>query len=239
MLRWLRRDAPSNVLLSVYASISDVEDPELPPAIGPLGPNTTGSGNGSGSGSRSSQTAAAAAVTTTVTYMTILPSDPGVLVPQEITATLWYENCGCANPKLLDLPMETKVMECNACGAQGQNTVTLTIPLATVGPEPTKQAIEVDSPTAPHRTLTSERVITLESANRPGTTAHFSPAGHSPADHSPASNTTANGNHPVIPTPSAPDQPIVVEGTAWSTAKGMKLSITLSVVVGVTFTIML
>ncbi|KAM0431846.1 hypothetical protein ACHAPT_005098 [Fusarium lateritium] len=69
------------------------------------------------------------AVRTTVTYFTVFPSDPGALVPQESVITLWYEQCDCETPKLMEPPMETKVVECDGCGSNGESTVTLTVPI--------------------------------------------------------------------------------------------------------------
>ncbi|KAF4975137.1 hypothetical protein FZEAL_8036 [Fusarium zealandicum] len=232
--RWahVRRDAPSSVLLTVYADLSDTERPDIPPAMGPAGPTSSGGqldptsvagltaldGSGpadqTGSGGQLNPTGIASqagsngsapagqigpggqlnptgiagqagsngsapagqtgpggqlnptgiagqagsngsalagqtgpggqagsaitrgvadfgrpGVTTTVTYFTVLPSNPGVLVPQQSVVTRWYEQCGCKNPRLLELPMETKTVLCNACGARGESTVTLTIPV--------------------------------------------------------------------------------------------------------------
>ncbi|OBS19299.1 hypothetical protein FPOA_11023 [Fusarium poae] len=45
----LRRDAPSNILLTVYADISDVEQPKVPPAMGP-GTNGTSIDSGNSQG---------------------------------------------------------------------------------------------------------------------------------------------------------------------------------------------
>ncbi|KAF5017451.1 hypothetical protein F66182_10621 [Fusarium sp. NRRL 66182] len=69
-------------------------------------------------------------VTSTITYLTVLPSNPTTLVPQESVVRLWYEQCSCKNPTLIQPPMETRTMECSGCGSKGENTVTLTIPLS-------------------------------------------------------------------------------------------------------------
>lgn len=68
-------------------------------------------------------------VRTTVTYFTVFPSDPAALVPQESVVTLLYEDCDCETPKLMEPPMETKVVECDGCGANGESAVTLTVPI--------------------------------------------------------------------------------------------------------------
>ncbi|KAM5348212.1 hypothetical protein ACJ41O_008036 [Fusarium nematophilum] len=156
----IRRDAPSNILLTVYASLADAEEPEAPPAMGPRGPTGSGGGfpastgilNGSQTGSPDSlQTGLPGSRqssglldglqtgspqpgrpggTTTITYFTVLPSNLRAIIPQETVVTLWYEQCECRHPKLIGVPMETRTVECNACGARGESTVTLTVPLA-------------------------------------------------------------------------------------------------------------
>lgn len=68
-------------------------------------------------------------VRTTVTYFTVFPSDPAALVPQESIVTLLYEDCDCETPTLMEPPMETKVVECDGCGANGESAVTLTVPI--------------------------------------------------------------------------------------------------------------
>ncbi|KAM0563513.1 hypothetical protein ACHAPJ_001234 [Fusarium lateritium] len=69
-------------------------------------------------------------VISTITYSTVLPSNPGSLVPQESTVTMWYEQCDCKNPKLIQPPMATRTIECDGCGPNGENTVTLTVPIS-------------------------------------------------------------------------------------------------------------
>ncbi|KAF4972681.1 hypothetical protein FSARC_830 [Fusarium sarcochroum] len=69
-------------------------------------------------------------VISTITYFTVLPSNPGSLVPQESIVTLWYEQCSCKNPDLIQPPMATRTIECDGCGPNGENTVTLTVPIS-------------------------------------------------------------------------------------------------------------
>ncbi|RBR07942.1 uncharacterized protein FIESC28_10456 [Fusarium coffeatum] len=217
----LRRDAPSNILLTVYADISDAGQPEVPPAMGP-GSDSPSTGSGAGQGSPNNQddtnnededgsagqsvsddqdgmdaegdsvpeptniravvgsdatdidevleavaatnTAVAAAIdaeispvavigtasdgsvieatraladanrepiTSTITYFTVMPSNPGSLVPQQGIVTMSYEQCDyCETPELIKPPMETKVVECDGCGPNGEDTVTLTVPIS-------------------------------------------------------------------------------------------------------------
>ncbi|CAJ0549326.1 Ff.00g029390.m01.CDS01 [Fusarium sp. VM40] len=236
----LRRDAPNNILLTVYADISDADQPEVPPAMGPVAAGTTSVSGGvvdspvssaaaSDQDSSNTQddssaqneptlsnlvgltasndltdtgsvppttkmgaditdatdvapvvgtavaTEAAAldpavatdtdgtidadadpvvvlgtasngqvieatgafvdanreTVISTISYFTILPSNPGSLVPQESVVTMQYEQCDyCKTPTLIKPPMATRVVECDGCGTNGENTVTLTIPVS-------------------------------------------------------------------------------------------------------------
>ncbi|KAF4470761.1 mixed-linked glucanase precursor MLG1 [Fusarium albosuccineum] len=94
-------------------------------------------------------------VTTTITYFIVPTSDPGALVPQQTVITMWYEQCDCETPRLIAPPMETKVVECDGCGAQGQNSVTLTMPIAV--PITTAPPAASDSP---DQALPSSDIIT-------------------------------------------------------------------------------
>ncbi|KAI8723586.1 hypothetical protein NCS52_00214500 [Fusarium sp. LHS14.1] len=188
--RWMlaRRDAPSTVLLTVYASLADTESPEPPPGMGAsrpsavvtddvteivvvtntpadstvtrviteLGPSEVTTitqaienlaqpnintrvqvivepdASGATTLTRTIPVYPVMdrpGVKTTVTYFTVLPSDPAALVPQESVVTLLYEDCDCETPKLMAPPMETKVVECDGCGVNGESAVTLTVPI--------------------------------------------------------------------------------------------------------------
>lgn len=206
----LRRDAPNNILLTVYADTSDAGQPDVPPGMGPGvdgtaagGPSSPTGGSGqdnspadgaNGSTESDSQTGDSAqrttngqagssddlpaatnnrvvadtatvtdvvagtatdavvfstlsdgevleatqaipdtgrtVVTSTITFFTVLPSNPGSLVPQESIVTMSYSLCDyCDTPTLIQPPMATKVVECDGCGTNGENTVTLTVPV--------------------------------------------------------------------------------------------------------------
>ncbi|KAL2691829.1 hypothetical protein Neosp_002220 [[Neocosmospora] mangrovei] len=188
--RWMpvRRDAPSTVLLTVYASLADTESPEPPPGMGvsrpsavvtddvteivvvtntpadstvtrvitELGPSEVTTitqaienlaqpnintrvqvivepdASGETTLTRTIPVYPVMdrpGVRTTVTYFTVLPSDPAALVPQESVVTLLYEDCDCETPKLMAPPMETKVVQCDGCGVNGESAVTLTVPI--------------------------------------------------------------------------------------------------------------
>jgi hypothetical protein len=91
-------------------------------------------------------------VTSTITYFTIMPSNPGSLVPQESIVTMPYEKCDyCKTPELIKPPMETKVVECDGCGPKGEDTVTLTVPISvtiTVPGASTEQAQQTENAAA-------------------------------------------------------------------------------------------
>jgi hypothetical protein len=206
----LRRDAPNNILLTVYADTSDAGQPDVPPGMGPgvdgtaaggSSSPTSGSGQGrspadgaDGSTESDGQTGDSAqrtangqagsgddlpaatnnrvvddtatvtdvvigtdvdavvfstlsdgqvleatqaipdtgrtVVTSTITFFTVLPSNPGSLVPQESIVTMSYSQCDyCDTPTLIQPPMATKVVECAGCGTNGENSVTLTVPV--------------------------------------------------------------------------------------------------------------
>ncbi|KAF4457010.1 hypothetical protein F53441_1025 [Fusarium austroafricanum] len=70
-------------------------------------------------------------VTRTITFFTVFPSNPGSLVPQENIVTMSYSQCAyCETPTLVQPPMETRVVECDGCGTNGENIVTLTLPIS-------------------------------------------------------------------------------------------------------------
>ncbi|KAM6505836.1 hypothetical protein FSOLCH5_014012 [Fusarium solani] len=72
---------------------------------------------------------------TTVVYQTINPQDPEYLTVTEVVVTLGYYPCGrCAVQPIPPVEMTTIVQPCNACGWQGANSVTLTIPKAACTP---------------------------------------------------------------------------------------------------------
>ncbi|KAI8711820.1 hypothetical protein NCS52_01446300 [Fusarium sp. LHS14.1] len=72
-----------------------------------------------------------ASTVTTVVYQTINPLDPEYLTVTEVTITLGYYPCGrCAVQPIPPVEMTTIVEPCKACGWQGANSITLTIPKA-------------------------------------------------------------------------------------------------------------
>lgn len=200
----LRRDAPNNILLTVYADNSDAGQPDVPPGMGPGVDGTAAGGSssptgGSGQGSspadgvdgstgsesqagdstqetangqaddspaatnnrvvvdtatvtdvvagtdadtvvfntlpggevlETTQAVSDTVVTSTITFFTVLPTNPGSLVPQESIVTMSYSLCDyCDTPTLIQPAMATKVVSCDGCGTNGENTVTLTVPV--------------------------------------------------------------------------------------------------------------
>ncbi|SCO50222.1 probable MUC1-Extracellular alpha-1,4-glucan glucosidase [Fusarium fujikuroi] len=67
---------------------------------------------------------------TTVTYVTINPSQPGVLITTCIPVTLQYTPCNCDHQEYPPVDMTTIISSCDACGFQGQDVVTMVVPVA-------------------------------------------------------------------------------------------------------------
>ncbi|KAF5675589.1 hypothetical protein FDENT_9724 [Fusarium denticulatum] len=66
---------------------------------------------------------------TTATYVTVGPSH-SALVTTCVPVTLLYSPCYCDHQVYPTLSMTTLVSPCSACGSNGENTVTLTVPKA-------------------------------------------------------------------------------------------------------------
>ncbi|KAF5707733.1 hypothetical protein FMUND_10951 [Fusarium mundagurra] len=64
---------------------------------------------------------------TTATYLTIGPSH-SALVTACVPVTLLYSPCYCDHEVYPSLVMTTVVSPCSACGSNGENTITLTVP---------------------------------------------------------------------------------------------------------------
>ncbi|KAF5600619.1 MUC1-extracellular alpha-1 4-glucan glucosidase [Fusarium pseudoanthophilum] len=71
-----------------------------------------------------------ATTVTTVTYVTINPSQPGALITTCIPLTLQYTPCGCDHQEYPPVDMTTIISPCHACGSQGQDVVTMVVPVA-------------------------------------------------------------------------------------------------------------
>ncbi|KAJ0141129.1 Uncharacterized protein HZ326_15981 [Fusarium oxysporum f. sp. albedinis] len=70
---------------------------------------------------------------TTVTYTIVDPNNPSTMTVTEYCATLRYEPCSrCAHPPVPTVEMTTYVVPCIACGHNGENEVTITVPCAAV-----------------------------------------------------------------------------------------------------------
>ncbi|KAF5577040.1 MUC1-extracellular alpha-1 4-glucan glucosidase [Fusarium pseudocircinatum] len=66
---------------------------------------------------------------TTATYVTVGPSH-STLITTCVPVTLLYSPCYCGHEVYPTLSMTTVVSPCSACGSNGENTVTLTVPEA-------------------------------------------------------------------------------------------------------------
>ncbi|KAH7160869.1 hypothetical protein EDB81DRAFT_682109 [Dactylonectria macrodidyma] len=109
--RFQRRDAPGNYLLSVCGNVKE-EQPETPPPMRPP-PDSVVTG--------------VHYTRITIPYMIPCPTNMASLMSQQYVASVY--DCGCdSQPKV---PMETKVVNCEACGPGGENAVTVTVPVTT------------------------------------------------------------------------------------------------------------
>ena len=72
------------------------------------------------------ETAARTAVT--VTYTAVNPESPGNLIVTNVTITIEYYPCGCVNQGIPAVEMTTTEAHCQACGLNGEDYVTLTVP---------------------------------------------------------------------------------------------------------------
>lgn len=112
-----RRDAPNTFLLTVYVNFVGNPGANPPPAPGMGGTGVA----------TVTQT-----ITSTVTYTTVCSTNPALLVTQEYCTTLKVPNCArCAAGQVTKptIPMTAITQTCNKCGAFGESTVTLTVPV--------------------------------------------------------------------------------------------------------------
>jgi len=117
--------ASSNILLTVYANPDAGTSPQPPPAPALGNPSAV----------TMTATATATAMTTimsTMSYTTVCPTNPASLVVVEYCATFTVPKCNCASQTAPAIPLTTVVASCDTCGAQGESSVTLTLPAAVV-----------------------------------------------------------------------------------------------------------
>ncbi|KAI1143181.1 glycoside hydrolase family 16 protein [Hypoxylon sp. FL0543] len=159
------RDTPTNILLTVYGNMAHEPIPAAAPAMGgtPMNnystiqlPNTT------------------VKTAITVTYTTICSTNPASLVEVEYSTTVTYEECGCtksrphhpvgtaslttttpASAAMTHVPMTTYAETCHACGAHGESTVTLTVPVAVVTKVTTSTEVHTVVPVISNATYTT------------------------------------------------------------------------------------
>ncbi|KZL82374.1 hypothetical protein CI238_13259 [Colletotrichum incanum] len=109
---------------------------------------------------------------TTITYTTVDPTKPTVLVPVELCTTLYFKDCQCPTQVVPTVPMATYVAECAKCGGNGQSKVTLTIPMdlrPNNSPGGNSPAVVVQSLSQPSKIISpifgAEGVFTSQSVN--------------------------------------------------------------------------
>lgn len=116
-----RRAAPAQILLTMYANLAAIPEPPAAP--------------GMGGGSDVVVTAhvtntLVSTITSTVTYVSVCATNPAILETLEYCTTWTVTGCGCATDTTPSVAMSTTVAACNACGASGESSVTLTLPAA-------------------------------------------------------------------------------------------------------------
>ncbi|CAM1511552.1 Fc.00g090650.m01.CDS01 [Cosmosporella sp. VM-42] len=202
----VRRDAPSTYLLSVYADVSDNDTPQ-PPPMSPVvaTPAVTG---------------AAALKTTTITYTTVCPADSQMLQAQEYVATLAMAECDCDEPQYMDVPMATKVVACEGCGEQGEDVVTITVPV---------MPVQVQSAASTYSRIA---MVNVPEGDEPAQDESGSKSeAKSPLVQPQGYNQTTHGTRPANNGTISPNRPLVVAASAWGGWKDVKFSVAMSLVV--------
>lgn len=162
-----RRAAPSGILLTIYALADAVPDPpaSTPTTTGDLDFTSTSTVISSESGNPAIPDPSGGVlppfteITTTiitVTYTTVCPTNPASLVLTETCVTLPYYPCQkCANSGIPSVEMTITTVDCVACGHNGEDHVTLTVPKVVVSALPAAAAgggaQELPSATAPEQ----------------------------------------------------------------------------------------
>ncbi|KAI0470160.1 glycoside hydrolase family 16 protein [Xylaria cf. heliscus] len=137
---FLRRDAASNILLTVYGKISSALPPSAP-GMGGIASTRDREGEGDGEGEleggakgveKEVEVLVPSTSAVTVTFTTICPTDAAHLITLEYHTTLTGQPCSL---RAATVPMTTCTETCAACGPRGESTVTLTVPEAVVAAE--------------------------------------------------------------------------------------------------------
>lgn len=87
---------------------------------------------------------------TTVTYVTIDSNNPESLVTTHIPVTLGYTPCHCDHQLYPPVAMTTIHSPCRACGANGEDYITLTVPKAACETGGTSHPTSQEEPFSPH-----------------------------------------------------------------------------------------
>ncbi|PQK09821.1 hypothetical protein BB8028_0002g01450 [Beauveria bassiana] len=96
----------------------------------PNSPAQQSNGNAAAIQTPSTVTSTTTTVVTTVTYQTVYPSNPSKIVNKVFVTTIIKAHCGCPETPLptMTVSMTTTVLSCAACGPEGANYVTVTVP---------------------------------------------------------------------------------------------------------------
>lgn len=128
--RMFRREAKGYYLLTVYADLAEEAGSSLSSSVS----TRSSSSIATIPPSTLTQTATVEAnlvvihpLTTTVTYTIVCPTNSASLMATQLVTVV--EDCGCTQQPAV--AMETKVVECDGCGSNGEDTVTVTVPVTT------------------------------------------------------------------------------------------------------------
>ncbi|EON97590.1 putative endo- -beta- protein [Phaeoacremonium minimum UCRPA7] len=116
-----RRAAPAQILLTMYANLAVIPDPPAAPGMG---------GGADAVVTAHVTSTVVSTITSTVTYVSVCSTNPAILVTLEYCTTWTVTGCGCAHDTTPAVAMSTMVAACDACGASGESSVTLTVPAA-------------------------------------------------------------------------------------------------------------
>ncbi|KAB5518842.1 hypothetical protein GE09DRAFT_1155531 [Coniochaeta sp. 2T2.1] len=123
-----RAVASPNILLTVYANPDAGSQPAPAPGLG----DPSGSTAVPVATVIATVTGPMTTITTTLSYTTVCSTNPASLVVVTTCATFTVPDCGCPTQTYPSIPVSTVVHPCNACGAGGEDSVTLTVPVAAV-----------------------------------------------------------------------------------------------------------
>ncbi|KAG5655073.1 hypothetical protein KAF25_000196 [Fusarium avenaceum] len=157
---------------------------------------------------------AVANTVTTVTYITVHLNNPGYLITSQAPVTLGYTPCNCDYQAYPPVDMTTIVTACHACGANGENSVTLTVPTAACEADGVKPGYPNEVFHSAHNTMEHEIYSEVNSFAGPkptmGEHSEPSPVHGSPKPNGQGKPQPSRANAP-RPVSTVPDASAVIE----------------------------